>query len=195
MEINGTEDVGREAGRRAGTGIEDTDPAVAQIGKKILAGIGGRELRHRRVIKSCADNGAAGHVVCTVSIKVDRASESWIAGRAFGYRPAVVRTSDAVVDLLVGRFADIVDKQASCAWLKSEGKRVAEAKRPDRAIASRGSIVERVVGRDGTVGIDAQHLPEQVGKSLRRWRFPLRQCRACRPGRNGWRRHCGWWQS
>src|SRR6266496_2136478 len=121
MEINGTEDVGREAG----------------------------------------------HVVCTVSIKVDRASESWIAGRAFGYRPAVVRTSDAVVDLLVGRFADIVDKQASCAWLKSEGKRVAEAKRPDRAIVSRGSIVERVVGRDGTVGIDAQHLPEQVGKSLR----------------------------
>ena len=76
MEINRIDDAGSEAGRRAGTGIEDTNPAVAQIGKKILAAIGGRELRHRRVIESCADNGAAGHIVCAVSIKVDRASES-----------------------------------------------------------------------------------------------------------------------
>src|SRR6266550_9062493 len=125
MEINGTRDAGREAGRGTSSGIEDTNPATAQIGKEILTGVGGRELRHRRVIESGADNGAAG----TVSVEVDRAPESRIAGRTFCYRPPVVRTGDAVVDLLVGRFADVVDEQAGGARLKSEGERVAEAKR------------------------------------------------------------------
>ena len=98
MEINGTRDAGREAGRGASSGIEDTNPATAQIGKEILTGVGGRELRHGRVIESGADNGAAS----TMSVEVDRTAERWIAGRTFGYRPAVVRTGDSIVDLLVG---------------------------------------------------------------------------------------------
>ena len=90
MEINRINDAGGEAGRGAGSGVEDTDPASAQIGKKVLPGIGGRELRHRRVIESSADNGAAGGIAGPVSVVVDRASERWIACRTFGGWPAVV---------------------------------------------------------------------------------------------------------
>ena len=160
MEINGTGNAGREAGRGAGTRIENSDPAAAQIGKKILAGIRGRKLRHRRVIESAADNGSAGGIGGPVAVEVDRAAERWITRGTFGCRPAVVRTSDAVVDFFPGRLANIIDKQAGRARLKSEGERIAEAKRPDRAIVSSRGIVERVVGGNGAVGIDAQHLPE-----------------------------------
>src|SRR5205807_4218229 len=62
VEIDGIGNAGRETVRSAGRGIEDTDPAAAEIGKKILAGIGGRELRHWRVIESGTDNGAAGGI-------------------------------------------------------------------------------------------------------------------------------------
>ena len=101
-----------------------------------------------------------------MTVEVDRAAKGWVGRRTFCYRPAIVRANDAVVDLLEGRLADIVDEHAGRASLKGEGKRVAKAKRPDRSILSGRGIVERVIGRDGTVGIDAQHLAEQVGKDL-----------------------------
>src|SRR5205823_7409127 len=167
MEINRIDDAGGEAGGCASTGIENSDPTATQIGKKVLTDVGGRELRHRRVIKSATYNGAAGGIAGPVAVEVDRAAERWIARRTFGCRPAVVRTGNAVVDFFPGRLTNIIDEQAGRAWLKSEGKRVAEAKRPDRSIASSGAIVERVVSRDGAVGIDAQHLSEQIGQSLR----------------------------
>src|SRR5207237_7696449 len=166
MEINGTRDAGREAGRGTSSGIEDTNPATAQIGKEILTGVGGRELRHRRVIESGADNGAAGGIAGSVAVVVDRAAEIGITRRTFGYRPAVVRTGNSIVDFFPGRLANIIDEHAGRAWLKGEGKRVAQSKRPDRAIASRRGSVDWVSGRDAAIGIDAQHLPEQVGKSL-----------------------------
>jgi hypothetical protein len=98
MEIDRTGDARREAGCRAGGGIEEMNPATTQIGEKIFAQIRGRELKDRRVIESAADNGAAD----IMSVEVDRASERWIVGRAFCNRPAVVRTRNAVVDFLVG---------------------------------------------------------------------------------------------
>src|SRR5438105_2742478 len=102
-----------------------------------------------------------------MTIVVDRTAEGWIAGRTFGGRPTVVRTGNAVVDLFPGGLANIIDEEASRAWLKSEGEGIAQAKRPDGAIVSRGGIVKWIVGGDGAVGIDAQYLPEQIGKSLR----------------------------
>src|SRR4029077_613502 len=107
MEINRIDDAGREAGGRAASGIEDADPAAAQISKKILTDIGGRKLKHRRVIKNAADNGAAGGGGRSATIVVDRTAERWIAGRTFGCRPAVVRTGNAVVDFFPGRLAHI----------------------------------------------------------------------------------------
>src|SRR5438105_826351 len=167
MEINGSGDASGEADGCAGTAIEDTYPAAAEIGKKILADVGGRKLRRQRVIESAADNGAAGRIACPVAVEVDRAAERWIARRPFCCWPAVVRPANAIVDLFPGRLADIIDEHAGCAWLKSESERIAKAKHPDRAIISSRGIVERIVGRDGAIGIDPQHLPEQVGKSLR----------------------------
>ena len=198
MEINRIDDAGREAGRRAGSGIENADPTTTQIGKKILTDIGGRKLSHGRVIESAADDGAASHVICAVAVEEDRASERWIARRTFGCRPAVVRTGDAIVDFFIGRLADIVNEEAARAWLKRKGERVAEAKRPDRAIVSGRAVVKGVVGRDGAVGIDAQHLPEQIRKSLRVCAvgvLPNADVELARRARNESRRHCGWWQS
>src|SRR5207302_6173735 len=102
-----------------------------------------------------------------VAIVVDRTPKCWIAGRTFGGGPTVVRTGNAVVDFFPGGLANIIDEEAGRAWLKSEGEWIAEAKRPDGAIVPSGGIVKWIVGRDGAVGIDAQNLPEQIGKSLR----------------------------
>jgi hypothetical protein len=92
--------------------------------------------------------------------------ERRIAGRTFGCGPAVVRTGDAVIDFFLGGLANIVDEEPGCAWLKSEGEWIAEAKRPDGAIVSSGGIVKWIVRGDGAVGIDAQHLPEPPPVSL-----------------------------
>ena len=99
-------------------------------------------------------------------IIINRTNERWIIGWPFGGRPAVVGAGNSVVDFLPGRLANIVDEQASCAWLKAKGKRIAETECPDRAIVPARGIVERIVGWDGAVGVDPQYLPEQVGKSL-----------------------------
>src|SRR4029077_13119288 len=114
------------------------------IGKKIFAGIRGRELRHRRVIESATDNGAAGGIASPVAVEVDRAAERRIARRTFGCGPAVVRTGNAVVDFFPGGLANIIDEEAGRARLKSEREWVAKAKRPDRAIISARGIEERV---------------------------------------------------
>ena len=98
MQINGAGNAGRETGRGAGSRIEDPDPATAQISEKILAKVGGRKLKHRRVIESAADNGAAGGIGRAVTIVVDRTAECWIACWTLCCRPAVVRAGNAVVD-------------------------------------------------------------------------------------------------
>jgi len=92
--------------------------------------------------------------------------ERRIAGRTFGCGPAVVRTSDAVIDFFPGGLANIVDEEPGCVWLKSEGERIAEAKRPDGAIVSSGGIVKWIVRGDGAVSIDAQHLREPPPASI-----------------------------
>ena len=86
MEINGSIDAAGEVARRAAGRIKYMNPATTQIGEKILAEIGGRELKHGRVIESAANDGAADIVL----VEVDRASERWVVGRSFRYRPAVV---------------------------------------------------------------------------------------------------------
>ena len=86
MEINGSIDAAGEVGRHATGRIKYMNPATTQIGEKILAEIGGRELKHRRIIESAANDGATDIML----VEVDRASERWIIGRAFRYRPAIV---------------------------------------------------------------------------------------------------------
>ena len=162
MKINGSIDTAGELGRHAVGRIKHMNPASTQIGEKILAEIGGRELKHGRVIESAANDGAADIVL----VEVDRASERWVVGRSFRYRPAIVWTSNTVVDFLIGRLADIVDEHAARARLKGEGKRIAEPKCPDRPIVPSRAIIERIIRWDATVGVNAQYFPEQVGKSL-----------------------------
>src|SRR6185503_20029887 len=46
-------------------------------------------------------------------------------------------------------------------------KRIAQTERPDGAIVSGRRVEKWIVGRDRSVGIDAQDLAEHVGESLR----------------------------
>ena len=113
MRSTGVYNAGRKAGRRTARDRR-RGSSRCKIGKEILAGVGGRELRHRRVIESAANNGATGWYRCAVPVIKIGLTERWITGRTFGGRPAVVRTGNAVVDFLPGRLANIVDEEASC---------------------------------------------------------------------------------
>ena len=100
-------------------------------------------------------------------IIINRTNESWIIGWPFGGRPAVVGTGNSVVDLFPRAFAHVVDEQSAGARLESEGERVAQAQRPDRAVGTGRHAKERIVGWDTAVGVYAKHFSEQIGKSLR----------------------------
>jgi hypothetical protein len=100
-----------------------------------------------------------------------------------------------VVDLLPCNLADIIDEHPAGPWLKGKGEGIAQAERPDRAVVAGRREVERVVGRDAAIGIDAQHLAQKIGKRLR-----VRPVRILADrdvdavGRSG-RAACGWSRS
>ena len=88
-------------------------------------------------------------------------------GRSFRVGPAVVGAGDAVVDLLPGVLADVVDEHPAGAGLEGEGERVAQAERPDRAVRACCGVEERIDGGDRAVGVDAEDLAETVVECLR----------------------------
>ena len=85
---------------------------------------------------------------------------------ALAGRPPVVRARGSVVDLLPGGLADVVDEDPTAEWLHRERERVAQPQRPDLLPGARHAD-ERVVGRNGTVGVDPQKLAQQIRQSLR----------------------------
>ena len=96
--------------------------------------------------------------------------------------PAEVGAGDALVDLLPGRLAHVVDEDRPGAGLDRERERVAQAEGVDELVDAGGRPHERVVGRDqvpdrGVVArrdapvecadVDAELLAQEVGEGLR----------------------------
>ena len=68
MQIDRRIYTGGEIGRSATAGIKDANPAAAKVGEKIFAGVTGGKLLDRRIVKSTADDGAAGGAAAAVSV-------------------------------------------------------------------------------------------------------------------------------
>src|SRR5207247_4383328 len=82
-------------------------------------------------------------------------------------RPAIVGPGDSLVDLL-GDSTHVVDEDPPRAGLHGEGERVAQAERPDRPGLAPRRLEERVVRRNGAVGVDPEQLALKRGHVLRR---------------------------
>src|SRR5262249_11888727 len=137
------------------------------ISKEIFPHKAGWKLYVERVVKSAARDCATCYWPTTVRVNEERRAKQWIVCEAFGIGPAVVRTSDAVVDLLPGILADVIDEHSPRAGLNGERERVAQTKRPDRTILAGGRVEEWIVDRNAAVGIEAQHLAETIVECLR----------------------------
>src|SRR6266404_5974035 len=129
-----------------------------------MAHVFGRELRIGRVVEGAACYGAA----FAVRILKDRVTEAGVGrvARSFAIRPAVVRPGDAIIDFFPGILADIVDEDPAGSGLNGKREWIAKAKGPDGAIRARGGGKERIVTRNGAVGIKAKNFSQEIGQRL-----------------------------
>jgi hypothetical protein len=104
--------------------------------------------KRRRIIKIAASNGTTLRGAGKVHISKDWTGETgrWRLDRAFVGRPAIICTFLAVVDFLPGASTDVIDEHSASAALKGKCKRISQAEEVDRAIYSRGRIVDRAIG-------------------------------------------------
>src|SRR5574341_322970 len=140
-QINRRRDVGGKPGHRPVAGVESANPAGAVIGEEVDASVLAGELDGHRIVERATSDGAA----LRVRISVERIAEAGRTAITFATGPSIIRSGHAVIDLLPGTFADVVDEHAARAWLEGEGEGVAQAQSPDRAIDAGRLVVERIV--------------------------------------------------
>ena len=169
LHVHRTLDTGGKARHDPRRRIEAPDPPPAEVGEEVIADVIGRELDVRGRIERRAGDRAAS---VPVAVGVQRATEPRIARGSLRLRPPVVRSGDAVVDLLPGVLAHIIDEHAAGAGMEREVERVAEPESPDRRVGA-GCAEERVVSRDRPVRVDPEHLAEPGGQRLGVTRFAL----------------------
>ena len=146
-------------------------------------------MRRGRVVEGAADDGdaAAGRAARVVVGEQRVVIDARAGGRlaepvGVAAAPAEVGAGDALVDLLPGVLAHVVDEDRPGAGLDRERVRVAQAEGVDELIDAGGRPHERVVGRDqvpdrGVVArrdaaveradVDAELLAQEVGEGLR----------------------------
>src|SRR5205814_335717 len=78
----------------------------------------------------------------------------------FRQRPSVVCPGLSAIDFFPSPLANVIDEDDSRAGLHLEGEWIAQAKCPDRPAQTSGRTVERIVGRNGAVAVEAEHLAE-----------------------------------
>ena len=100
-------------------------------------------------------------------VRIDRALELRVGRVAFAVGPAEIAPRDALVDLLEGCFADVVDVHQARARLDVKRVGIAQTVRPDGPVDAGCLVQERVVRRDRAVGVDAEDLAERVRQRLR----------------------------
>ena len=168
VDVDGSGDARREIRDRPGDGVDSLDPVSAVVRVEVVAGVRGRELRCLRVIEVAARDGTRSPGVTAVEVEGirDARRRRLRDAVALAGRPPVVRARGPVVDLLPGGLADVVDEDPTAERLDRERERVAKPQRPDLLPGARHAD-ERVVGRNGTVGVDPQQLAQQIRQSLR----------------------------
>ena len=106
-----------------------------------------------------------------MGIVVGRSRVGGIAVRRFDVRPAVVCAPRADVHFLDrGRVivaADVADDQPTRRRVVIGAEGIAQPERPYGVVIGPGAVVERIVGRDRAVRVDAQDLAARIGEILR----------------------------
>lgn len=116
----------------------------------------------RRIIERAPGDGTATGRVEGVLIAIERTLEPVVGRVALIGRPAIVGSARAIIDFLECAFAHVIDEQATRARLEGGGEGIAQTHRPDGFVDAAGAVVERIVRRDGAVGIEAEDFPSGV---------------------------------
>ena len=159
--------IGDEIGDDVAGEIEATDPAVAEISEQVAVGIVSRIGAGSGSVESATGDRAA--TLRRVIVGEPRALVIRVGDVAFVVRVAVVHTGDAVVHLFELAAADVVDqhRRVAAVGVHRELERVAQSVGPDGPVGAGRGQIERVVGRDRSVGVDPQHLAEPGRERLR----------------------------
>src|SRR5271156_3658578 len=109
-------------------GVEDIDPPPNEIHEEVFAAIMGRK-----------SGGVAWRTEGAAGDRCDRVMMNWapkpaVSRRALGCWPAVVGSSESLVDFFPGPLPHVVDHDPARAGLDGEGERVAQAECPDRPV-------------------------------------------------------------
>src|SRR6185295_18507254 len=133
-----------------------------KIGKEISAGVLSRELRGGRIVKSSSHDRAAN----IVTVRIDRVTKARVRRRArpLTARPAIIRTRKSLVQLFRHIFTNVIDVKPARTGLKTKSKRIAKPKRPDGSVVSSSRAEERIISRDGAVGVKSQNLSKQTAQ-------------------------------
>ena len=147
-------------------GVEDLDPALDKIHEEVLTSVLGGEWAAGAV----RAEGPAGDRRDLVGM--DRRTIARVVRRSLGRRPAIVGAGEALVDLLPGVLAHVVDEDPPRARLHGERERIAQAECPDGAVLAPGRGEEGVIRGDGAVAVDPEQLAlegiEALGRLARR---------------------------
>ena len=148
---------GRERSHRLRRRIEHLDELLKAIREEIFADELRREIRHVRIVKCAARDGAAGRESRRMRVGVDRRLKPGSGGKSLEGGPAVIPAREDFVDFFPQKRTDIIDKQPTRAGLKCHRIGIAETQGVDGAVIPRGDVEERIVRRDRAVGINAQN--------------------------------------
>ena len=147
--------------------MESADPPATEVSKKVVSHKRAWKLLDGRIVKRCPRYSASSGFAAAVCVSEKWTAESRVACWTLGVGPAVIRTSNAVVYFLPGVLTNVVYEDPAAAGLEVKRERISETQCPDRAVVPGRGVEERIVGRNRSVGVDSQHLAQQIAKCLR----------------------------
>ena len=140
LQVNGVIDIGGKRSRGVIGRVHQPNPTAAEIRKEIFSRKAGRILVNRWIVETTTGDCASTSVAYSVSVNEEWLTVGWVRWRTVTLAnvPAIVRTGNAIVNLLKRDFSDVVDEESAGARLKRKRKRISKSDCPDRAIISSG---------------------------------------------------------
>ena len=147
--------------------VQYFDKTAAVIAKKIFPNVLGWKLKDSRVVESRTGDRTTKTVVVGMEWVLIVGRRCLPTEVAFYSVPTIVAPGKDIIHFLKQGIADIVGEQPVRAGLHGGGKGVAEAIGPDGAVVVAEQVIERVVGGNTAVWIDAKDLTQGGVQVLR----------------------------